>query len=522
MGEGVYTMSDSANASSSQGRLFSPTLSLVGFGVLLGWHFIILYQPLPLAENGTAAEFLLARQALLNASLALAFAICGRIFAGLPPQKAAGPKRIAYGAIAVGTAGSVALVAGTVLNITWTMVAVMLIGAAEAVLMLLWLRFYSETSENYSGQSLGASAVIAALICFFAHHLTFEVSAIVLVALPTISGLLLITATRDIPLRANDPLGAGVPDWECARRPFAKVTVQLMAMALFFGMAQGCYSSEKTLLDIADPTTILGAALAGVVIFAMYSRSKLLPNPSPTVNTATVLYLLGMMMLPFRGELISQMASILIMTGFIFYFVLALIFIIDLVRTFDLNLTMVLGANQALEYAMFAFGVVSGSVLWAIYEDSLIFPFIISYGAIFTLMVITLFFATERPPWEADYYKPRSIEASADDELEECPEEAEAPAPPVTDILCRRFCLTPREAEVFGLLSKGRNAEFIQNALFISNHTVKTHIYNIYRKMGIHSLQELLDLMDAEEAAQAAGARTGDEKGASSEPASRR
>ena len=58
--------------------------------------------------------------------------------------------------------------------------------------------------------------------------------------------------------------------------------------------------------------------------------------------------------------------------------------------------------------------------------------------------------------------------------------------------------ITPREIEVFTFLSKGRNAEFIQNTLFISNHTVKTHIYNIYKKMDIHSLQDLLDILDEE------------------------
>lgn len=73
----------------------------------------------------------------------------------------------------------------------------------------------------------------------------------------------------------------------------------------------------------------------------------------------------------------------------------------------------------------------------------------------------------------------------------------------VVAVLCERYTLTPREIEVFSLLAKGRNAEFIQNALVISNHTVKTHIYNIYRKMDVHSLQDLLDVLDAEEDAQA-------------------
>lgn len=57
--------------------------------------------------------------------------------------------------------------------------------------------------------------------------------------------------------------------------------------------------------------------------------------------------------------------------------------------------------------------------------------------------------------------------------------------------------LSARETEVFMLLAKGRGIEHIQNKLCISSHTVKTHTYNIYRKMGISSREELLDAIEA-------------------------
>ena len=46
------------------------------------------------------------------------------------------------------------------------------------------------------------------------------------------------------------------------------------------------------------------------------------------------------------------------------------------------------------------------------------------------------------------------------------------------------------------LLAKGRGIEHIQNKLYISGHTVKTHTYNIYKKMGIGSREELLDAIE--------------------------
>lgn len=56
--------------------------------------------------------------------------------------------------------------------------------------------------------------------------------------------------------------------------------------------------------------------------------------------------------------------------------------------------------------------------------------------------------------------------------------------------------LTPREAEVFLCLAKGRNTEYIQGKLYISASTTRTHILHIYRKLEINSQQQLIDLVD--------------------------
>jgi DNA-binding CsgD family transcriptional regulator len=62
--------------------------------------------------------------------------------------------------------------------------------------------------------------------------------------------------------------------------------------------------------------------------------------------------------------------------------------------------------------------------------------------------------------------------------------------------ITERYALSPRQAEVLNLLSKGRNTVYVQDKLVISHYTAKAHIYNIYQKIGIHSRQELLDLIE--------------------------
>ena len=58
------------------------------------------------------------------------------------------------------------------------------------------------------------------------------------------------------------------------------------------------------------------------------------------------------------------------------------------------------------------------------------------------------------------------------------------------------YQLSPRETDILKFLAKGRNAAYIQGKLTISPHTVKSHIYSIYRKLDIHSQQKLMDFVE--------------------------
>lgn len=58
------------------------------------------------------------------------------------------------------------------------------------------------------------------------------------------------------------------------------------------------------------------------------------------------------------------------------------------------------------------------------------------------------------------------------------------------------FKLSPRETDILGYLARGRNAAYLQERLCISPHTVKSHIYSIYRKFDIHSQQKLMDFIE--------------------------
>ncbi len=86
------------------------------------------------------------------------------------------------------------------------------------------------------------------------------------------------------------------------------------------------------------------------------------------------------------------------------------------------------------------------------------------------------------------------------------PAESGDEIPEACAVLAARCSLTPREREVLSLLARGRTAAYVGRALGISPDTAKTHIRSVYRKMDIHTQQDLMDLIEAEAARQRAGA----------------
>ena len=61
--------------------------------------------------------------------------------------------------------------------------------------------------------------------------------------------------------------------------------------------------------------------------------------------------------------------------------------------------------------------------------------------------------------------------------------------------LAKQYDLTTREEEILLLLALGKKPSAIEQELYVAKSTVKTHIKHIYQKLGIHSRQELFELV---------------------------
>jgi DNA-binding CsgD family transcriptional regulator len=64
------------------------------------------------------------------------------------------------------------------------------------------------------------------------------------------------------------------------------------------------------------------------------------------------------------------------------------------------------------------------------------------------------------------------------------------------NLVAEQYHLTPRETEIMTLFAKGRTSARIQEELVLSRGTVTSHLQHVYQKVGVHSKQELLDVIE--------------------------
>lgn len=103
--------------------------------------------------------------------------------------------------------------------------------------------------------------------------------------------------------------------------------------------------------------------------------------------------------------------------------------------------------------------------------------------------------ATSRPRMDFS----RSIFAEEPSEETPLPEESQIKRDHFRErceAVANTYLLSRRENEVMYYLARGYKSSFIQQQLYISEGTAKTHIRHIYRKLDIHSQQELIHLID--------------------------
>lgn len=97
----------------------------------------------------------------------------------------------------------------------------------------------------------------------------------------------------------------------------------------------------------------------------------------------------------------------------------------------------------------------------------------------------------EKAPVEQESDEDKEEPVEAEEEEEKQPGQLDKELEAIAD----EHGLSKRERQVFAFLAQGMGANDIQQELWISIHTVKTHMSSVYHKLNVHSARELVALV---------------------------
>lgn len=144
-------------------------------------------------------------------------------------------------------------------------------------------------------------------------------------------------------------------------------------------------------------------------------------------------------------------------------------------------------------FFLYTFGKALSTLMSSELESNLYVLFVIVFVVALITSSIAGAMLDDSAAARKDQNEPKNAEERSKKDSED-PSEEEMLASTCRDI-ARAYCLTRRESEIFELLAQGMTAGSIAEELVISTSTAKTHMRNIYQKMGIHTQNELLLLV---------------------------
>ena len=486
-----------------------------GFKLLLAWHFIVLFTPQFAApEAEVFDDFVFARQLTLYLSLALCFLVLGFVRRRLSETSKPGSRALLHGSVgllsvlATSAAIAVSTIEGVPMGLCLITIAVL--GCCEAASIHLWIHYLVETGSSRQRRSLIADMVSGAVIAFFTLSLNEPLSYVVVAVIPGLAAFSLLIICSSGHTQAVEPrVVIPAQAQRMLNKRFVRNHLPSVVFALTFGLLQGTFIEIDILFFMAtSPLVLLGVLVSGLIMYVINERTCSYEDIDTMHRFSLILLVLGVLGISFLREFSPvYLSKASFLAGFVLFDFGALVLSMNMTWRAGFNKAYLINTGRSMVYIGFALGLTIGFVCCRFFDESYNSLLISTFsGVAVALLVATILMRLYKTvPAElvlideatravaphsrgvgirGDFCNAESGEIPKKTWQETCAEVA------------RIYRLSPRETEVFMLLGKGRNAEYIQTQLVISLHTAKSHIANIYQKLGVHSIQEMLDLIE--------------------------
>lgn len=470
-------------------------LRLLGFGFIYAWGICLWDIPLAASKGsvplqGTPAWLI---SAILTPVACIALALWGR------SRELSQRDGLPLAGALLCTGGTIALVASGYTD-GWAHGALAIAaglgtGCGPALLIVLWGCLFARVDTSVVETVVPASFAVTLLCALVIPALAAPVAAILVAVLPLASGALLVLSRNSVD---HHRIPAEEPD---SFEPLAisHFSVVRMMAAVFILYTLGCITpaeSPVTLPASAEAyATVVGMmfAIALSVSIVLFVRRI---NVASLYQWITVPFVVGIMVTPLAHATTAFLARTLMNAVFTGIEIITMLYFIRLSQRTGRTATFYVGLGAAAAYGgvLAGYGIASPLRHTAASFESSVFVCL----AVLGLFTLTSLLVPRRDQTLEQQPGTAAVAAHPADD----PAVASSYAAEVDAVLerrrsvARKHGLSNRETEIFLLLAQGRSRPYIRDSLYLSKNTVATHIRHIYEKLGIHSQQELIDLVE--------------------------
>ena len=355
------------------------------------------------------------------------------------------------------------------------------IGSGSSVLFMLWQRAFSSRGSYATGfilvvaSGLGVVLFLAlSIVGFFGRPITMSVLAAVASA-----GMLLIVDRNAPPVARirERPLGL-----KALLKDIWKPVLCVSAFGFVWQIVYALGLNSASISSVLQNSFVLSQIVASLVLGLAWFRFHEYVHIELVFQILFPLMATGFLLMPFLGD--EYRAAFISFSLFAFGAMSILMQVASLQKSERLRAdpVVVVGVFAGFVYSAMTLGFVVGHFLPG--GDTFGFAHLLVLALVLVYSLSAVFFAIK--------FRWRESRPSGQEGATGLDERAGA-----CGAVARDAGLSARETEVFELIAKGRDLPYIADKLVVSKNTVRTHMKNIYTKLGVHSKQEVIDLVDA-------------------------
>lgn len=378
----------------------------------------------------------------------------------------------ALGATVVGLCGT------GVLPLPWILAGSFIEGAAGGMLMMCWLQRFRRMYRRSAGVLFAGSVALVgatSLALLLCSRVSPAITTVILALLPLTA---LVLPTTGMSTRPPHP---------AEEKTRYRTPTPLLGVSTLYGAAFGVVFSVS-IAPPADSASLwfgVVASALGLALFLMLGLLAGTTRPDHDYRPLLLLIPIGLLLLPLLKVGQFYTVNAMIVCGWSGAIIVMMVICAGLAARFHAPV-LAFGGQMA-----FASTVATALM-------TLVLPFVEPQMSLSALWIAVIAFVTGSALLTASAFLPDehgkirlwgctsllTAETPASDLEARCAE------------IAKDYGLTRREQEILVPLAKGRNAEYIRETFVLSQFTVKTHMRRIYAKLGVHTHQALMDIVD--------------------------